>query len=112
MFYSKTTSGFYDSKIHDGLIPSDAVSITPEYHKELLEGQSSGKMIQADNKGYPRLIERPAPSPEEMQAIRNAEARAYLAKTDWYVVRFAETGQAIPDDIRAARETARASVVE
>lgn len=41
----------------------------------------------------------------------NAQALAYLASTDWYVIRFADTGVAIPDDIKTARATARAQIV-
>jgi hypothetical protein len=41
----------------------------------------------------------------------NAEARAYLASTDWYVVRQAETGVAVPQSILDARAAARASIV-
>jgi LmbE family N-acetylglucosaminyl deacetylase len=33
----------------------------------------------------------------------NAEARAYLASTDWYVIRQMERGIEIPDDVKAAR---------
>ena len=36
-----------------------------------------------------------------------AKARASLDATDWYVTRHAETGQAIPENIRAARAKAR-----
>lgn len=38
--------------------------------------------------------------------------RAYLYETDWYVTRKAETGKAIPDDVLAKREAARAAIVE
>lgn len=41
----------------------------------------------------------------------NREARKYLADTDWYVTRLAETGLAIPEDVVAARAEARAAVV-
>lgn len=41
----------------------------------------------------------------------NAEARAYLASTDWYVTRFVELGTVIPSDVTSARATARASIV-
>lgn len=41
---------------------------------------------------------------------KNAEARKYLAETDWYVTRFAETGVAIPAVIVEARQQARESV--
>ena len=53
------------------------------------------------------------PSPQQpiTQEQINNEARAYLATTDWYVVRFAETGLAIPQDILAARQSARNSIV-
>jgi hypothetical protein len=36
-----------------------------------------------------------------------AQAQAYLVKTDWYVTRKVETGKEIPDDILAARKAAR-----
>jgi hypothetical protein len=42
----------------------------------------------------------------------NAESRDYLASTDWYAIRFAETGIAIPDEIITARAAARAAIVE
>ena len=34
-------------------------------------------------------------------------AKKYLAETDWYVTRNAETGKAVPDDILAKRAQAR-----
>jgi hypothetical protein len=43
------------------------------------------------------------------EQINNA-ARAYLASTDWYVVRFIETGIAVPSEVTAQRAAARASV--
>lgn len=57
------------------------------------------------------LIKIKPKSPEEVQAEINAEAKAYLAATDWYVVRFAETGVAIPQDIVDARQVAREKIV-
>lgn len=41
----------------------------------------------------------------------NEEARAYLALTDWYAIRFSETGEPIPGEIVTLRAQARASVV-
>ena len=110
--YSKSTKGFYDTTIHGDAIPSDAVEVSDDYYNELMAGQASNKRIEADNKGIPRLVDAPPMTPEQAQVKRNAEARAYLSQTDWYVVRFSETGTPIPDDIRANREAARASVVE
>ena len=48
---------------------------------------------------------------QERQLKINADSLAYLASTDWYVVRFAETGVAIPSEVSAARAAARVSVV-
>lgn len=42
----------------------------------------------------------------------NAEARQYLDSTDWYVMRFRETGVEIPEDIRVARQAARDRVIQ
>lgn len=46
---------------------------------------------------------------EEQERI-NQEARARLAETDWYVVRFLETGKAIPEDLLAERQRLREAV--
>lgn len=51
----------------------------------------------------------PADIPNPQIAI-NQEALAYLASTDWYVVRFAETGVAIPAEILTLRQEARSSI--
>ena len=34
----------------------------------------------------------------------------YLAETDWYAVRFAETGVAVPEDVKAERQAAREEI--
>lgn len=49
----------------------------------------------------------PYVEPPITQAQKNAEALAYLAKTDWYVTRKMETGEAIPAAILTARQEAR-----
>ena len=41
------------------------------------------------------------------QAEINSENRAYLASTDWYVTRKADSGEAVPSDIAEARAAAR-----
>ena len=46
------------------------------------------------------------------QKATNDQARAYLASTDWYVIRKEETGTAIPQEILDARAAARASIAE
>jgi len=45
------------------------------------------------------------------QAETNANSRAYLASTDWYIVRRAETSEGVPSDIITARAAARDAIV-
>ena len=41
----------------------------------------------------------------------NMDSLMYLAETDWYITRHAETGVAVPDEITTARAAARAAIV-
>ena len=47
---------------------------------------------------------------KEQEAI-NIQARKYLADTDWYVVRYSETNEPIPEEILVKRQEARESIV-
>ena len=47
----------------------------------------------------------------EQDAI-DTEAKAYLASTDWYLVREMETGVPTPQEIKDARQEARLKVSE
>lgn len=47
---------------------------------------------------------------ENSQAQINAQARAYLQETDWYVIRVTETGQPIPEEVLLNRQKSRESV--
>jgi hypothetical protein len=112
MYFSKTTNGFYDKEIHGDRIPGDAVEISAEYHLELIEGQSTGMVIYADEKGFPRLQAPSDLTESEVAKFRNKQARAYLAETDWYVIRKAETGVDVPQEVSEKRQSARLSVTE
>ncbi|GKQ96492.1 DUF4376 domain-containing protein [Aeromonas hydrophila] len=82
IFYSKSTGDFYDKAIHGNAIPLDAVQVTTEYFAEMLAARSSGKIVVADESGYPIAIDQPAP-------VRTKESLlAELAATRWQV----ETG--------------------
>ena len=48
---------------------------------------------------------------QQKQMQTNAEARAYLESTDWYVLREAETGVAVPNEIRTKRASCRDAIV-
>lgn len=53
----------------------------------------------------------PVPTAQELQAVVNAQALAYLVSTDWMVVRFAETGMPVSPDVLEARRVARDAIV-
>ena len=84
MLYSSSTNGFYDVEVN-AFIPEDAVEITNEIWQSLLEAQSAGKVIQADSKGKPIAIDRPALTSEEVIAQYNKAAQIALDKVaqDW-----------------------------
>ena len=46
------------------------------------------------------------------QKVINETARAYLASTDWYAIREAEGGTAMPSDVKPKRAAERAKVVD
>jgi hypothetical protein len=49
---------------------------------------------------------------EEHRLSEIAEMEGYLASTDWYAVRFAETGQIVPETVLEKRADARARISE
>ena len=112
MFYSKTTNAFYVQEIHGDAIPADAVSVSDERYQEIQAALSEGGTLYADASGYPATQPRPAPTAQDLQAAENARLRQYLAETDWYVVRYSETGVPIPDDVKQARAEAREQIIE
>lgn len=93
IFYSASKGGFFDTAIHrslfinakrEGLKPdpkgeiADAVPVTDEEHCALLEGQSQGKIIQADETGAPVLVFPPDPTQAELKASLSAAVQLHL----------------------------------
>lgn len=52
----------------------------------------------------------PEPTAEDLKKARIAELQNFLTATDWYSVRFAETGVAVPEDVKAKRQAAREEI--
>ncbi|WP_429216023.1 hypothetical protein [Aeromonas veronii] len=73
-YFSKSTGGFYNNAVHGKGMPSDAIKITAEYHSELMQGQSDGLSIVADDTGFPVLASpiNSAVSKSEVEALRAA----------------------------------------
>jgi hypothetical protein len=83
-------------------------------HAEWTDGPNT--VIGADDvAGYITAWEANAPdavAEPTAQEVTNGESMAYLASTDWYASRKADTGEAIPSDIAALRAAARAAIIE
>lgn len=85
MFYSEQTGGFYDPAIHTR-IPSDAVEISHEQHAQLLQGQATGKIIAADQNGFPMLAEPAQPTESQKAAAIRSKRNVLLTGSDWAVL--------------------------
>ncbi len=81
MFYSKSTSGFYDTAIHGDNIPADAVEITKAEHTALLAGQSEGKRIVPGAGGVPVLQEPPPFVAPDVDQVTMRQARLALLES-------------------------------
>ncbi len=79
MYYAPSTGGFYSVAIHGSAIPSDAVEITGDEHRALLEGLAAGKCIALDGQGHP-VLQAPAPDNSTERCARDIAARRYLAE--------------------------------
>lgn len=68
--YSPVNGAFYNDDLEADYRsaetwPDNYVSVLDEDYMSLMEGQSDGKIIISDEKGYPVLAEPPAPTYEE-----------------------------------------------
>lgn len=79
IFYSPTASGFYDDAIHLlAQIPGDAKEIAAEQHTTLLQAQSQGKQIVADNDGFPVALDPPPLTIEQEKRIYSDAIQHHL----------------------------------
>ena len=90
MYYSKSTGGFYDRAIHGDNIPADAVEITQQQHAALMQGQFEGKVIAADENGYPALQDPPQPTADQMAETARAERDRLIEAVRWRIERHSD----------------------
>lgn len=72
LFYSPSLNAFYDSTINVN-IPKDAVEISKEQKAELFKEQASGKIIKANESGFPELVDKPIDYIGKERAWRDRE---------------------------------------
>lgn len=114
-----TQQNFYENQIFEETYPMEAAdfcnnsqmtenrfhiaeidSITREEQDE--EGNTVTKTIRRF-----QIVRNAEPTADEITKRRISELENYLNSTDWYAVRYAETGVEIPADIKTARQEAR-----
>lgn len=80
MLYSMDTGGFYDSFIHGDKIPNDAIdeSNWKFTYINLLNGQSKGMCIIADENGCPILVDPAPPSESDIARKQIAEIESTI----------------------------------
>lgn len=76
----------------------------------VLKANEEQKIIKGDKDGNPILVDIPKPTPKEERKKRITELKRFLADTDWYAIRFADTGEEIPIDIKKKRHDAREEI--
>ena len=93
LFYSKSTGGFYSDAVHSSM-PNDAVEITTETHREMMDAQSNGSHIASDAQGGPIIA--PVTHAELLTALATAarnKRNALLTASDWTQVADAPVDQ-------------------
>lgn len=86
IYFKDLQDGLYVTESYSVKVPDGSVEITKEEFDQLNYSETKKEDL-------------------------NAPHLAYLASTDWYVVRFAETGVPVPADILSARQAARDAIV-
>ena len=71
---------------------------------------NANRAVIEDRGEYYEVAAVPELPEEEKAAVRIAGLRQYLDSTDWYAVRFAETGVPVPDEVRRKRQAAREEI--
>lgn len=101
-YYSASNNGFYDKRINKK-IPDDAVEISDEKHRELIEGQVNGKAISSDENGFPVLINQSAPTKDQLieRACKLIDSAAGRARK-----RFVSNGDFIDEEYRLTKSQA------
>ena len=92
-FASKLTRGFFVTEVHGDNMPTDAVEISDEFHAELIEGQSQGKIIDWSG-DVPVLVDVAPPSNEELATMARSKRDVLLTSCDWTQVSDAPVDQA------------------
>ena len=89
----------------------NSIEVSDKEHESFIErANAEGKRFKGDKEGKPILVDPPEPTKEELAKLKTIELQNYLRETDWYAIRFADTGEPIPEEIKKKRQEARDEV--
>lgn len=81
-----------------------------EWFSFVKKANAERKIIKADANGNPILVDAPQPSEKEILENEINQLEFYLKSTDWYAIRYADTGIEIPEEIKQKRQEARLEI--
>lgn len=84
-YYSAVNNAFYALSLKGEYIasdswPADAVEVSEKWYSHLMDGQSKGKVIIANEYCQPILANPPAPTPEELVSEAESKKQRLLAE--------------------------------
>lgn len=82
IFWSASSKCFYDSRINSGM-PEDAIEISGQLRDQLIVGELSGKVISADQSGWPVLQDPAPPSNDDVISAEREWRDAELQRVSW-----------------------------
>lgn len=83
-----------------------------EEEKKLAEDRKSGKRVVYKNLDGWELEDLPQLTQEEHLQSELNDLQEYLDSTDWYAIRYVDTGETIPEAVKTQRQKARERISE
>ncbi|ATI79452.1 hypothetical protein [Sphingobium yanoikuyae] len=80
IFFSPGACAFFTPALHGDAVPADAVAITADAHRALINGQSQGRTIIADDDGRPCLAPVVQPTLAQLRARAIARTKREAAR--------------------------------
>lgn len=105
IYFSKSTSMFYDSTINT--IPSDGIKVSNDDYKTLIAARESGQVITVDSSGNVIAQAAPALSTDDAHKQLVIQARNALTVSDTNILRALESGLEINDAWKSYRQALR-----
>lgn len=103
------SQNFYINQIFENKYPPEAADFCN--NSQCAENPCYIKEIEPlDGKRRFQIVRNEEPTESEIVQNRIMGLESYLSSTDWYAVRYAETGVEIPEDVKQQRQSAREEI--